>query len=95
MQLVRAHQTQQQRARHNEIERFLRRSASVILERAAFHKSVTIGEMTIICKYCKALKYSGESIGRAVFKGWFGRPIAPPGIYQGDAKMFTETIKKF
>lgn len=73
MQRVRAHQTQQQRARHNEIERFRRRSAPVILERAAFHydpaieycadKSVTIGEMTIICKYCKALKYSGESTG--------------------------------
>ena len=67
MQRVRAHQTQQQRTRHNEIERFCRRSAPVILERAAFHydpaidycadKSVTIGKMTIICKYCKALKY--------------------------------------
>ncbi|GBP68487.1 hypothetical protein EVAR_52648_1 [Eumeta japonica] len=61
MQRVRAHQTQQQRTRHNEIERIRRRSAPVILERAAFHydpaidycadKSVTIGEMKIVCKY--------------------------------------------
>ncbi|KAF7287965.1 hypothetical protein GWI33_000026 [Rhynchophorus ferrugineus] len=53
--------------------RFRRHSAPVILERAAFHydaaidycadKSVTIGEMTIVCKYCEALKYSGESTG--------------------------------
>lgn len=62
MQRVRAHQTQQQQARHNEIGRIRRRNAPVILELAAFHydpeidycadKSVTIGEMKIICKYC-------------------------------------------
>ena len=69
MQRVRALQIQQQQARHNEIERIRRRSAPVILERVVFHydsamnyctdNSVTIGEMKIICKYCK----SGESTG--------------------------------
>ncbi|XP_053968612.1 uncharacterized protein K02A2.6-like [Anastrepha ludens] len=37
MQRVRAPQTQQHQARHNEIELIYRRNASVILERAAFH----------------------------------------------------------
>ena len=37
MQRVRAHQTQQQRSRHKEIERSRRRSTPVILGRAAFH----------------------------------------------------------
>lgn len=71
MQRVRAHQTPRQRARHNEIQRSRRRSAPVILERVALNydpaidycsdKSVAIGDVTMICKYCKALKYSGES----------------------------------
>ena len=34
---VRANQTQQQRSRENEFQRFRRRGGNVILERAAFH----------------------------------------------------------
>jgi len=90
MQRVRAKQTQQQRARHNGIERFCRRSATVILERAAFHcdpaiayctdKYVAIEEMTIICKYCEALKYSGESTGLccAGYKVKMPQLVPPP-----------------
>jgi hypothetical protein len=114
MQRVRAHQTQQQRARHNEIERFRRRSAPVILERAAFHydpaidycadKSVKIGEMTIICKYCKALKYSGESIGLCCTGGKVKLPqlVPPPdplrSLVSGmdlDSKHFLANIQKY
>ncbi|KAF7273021.1 hypothetical protein GWI33_014215 [Rhynchophorus ferrugineus] len=60
IQRVRAHQKQQQRVRNDEIERFRKHNAPVTLERASFHydaaidysadKSITIGEMTIICK---------------------------------------------
>ena len=67
---VRAHQRQQQRSRQNEFQRFRLRGGNVILERAAFHYDqkidyrantpVTIGEMAIICQYCKTLKYSGD-----------------------------------
>ena len=39
MQLVREFQTQQHRARHNEINRFRTRSVPVILERVASHIS--------------------------------------------------------
>ncbi|KAF7286162.1 hypothetical protein GWI33_007124 [Rhynchophorus ferrugineus] len=42
MQRVHAHQTQHQQARHNEIERFRRHSAPVILERVAFHYDAAI-----------------------------------------------------
>lgn len=88
MERVRANQTQRQRARHNEIERFRRHSAPVILERAAFHyvpeieygtdKSIKIGEMTI-CEYCKALKYSGESGGLCCAGGKVKLPqLVPP-----------------
>ncbi|KAG8274367.1 hypothetical protein J6590_004393 [Homalodisca vitripennis] len=65
-QRVRGHGSQQQRAREKEIDRFRKRNAPVNLERAAFSydpeidysadKSVTIGEMSIICQHCKALK---------------------------------------
>ncbi|XP_025831529.1 uncharacterized protein LOC112904787 [Agrilus planipennis] len=114
MQQVREHQTQQQRARHNEIERFRRRSAPVILERAAFHydpaidyyadKSLTIGEMTIICKYCKALKYSGESTGLccAGEKVKLPQLVPPPdplrSLVSGignDSKHFLANIQKY
>lgn len=111
---VRAHQTHQQRARHNEIERSRRRSAPVILERAAFRydpridycadKSVTIGEMTTICKYCKALKYSGESTGLCCADGKVKLPqlVPPPdplrSLVSGmgnDSKHFLANIKKY
>ncbi|XP_063931152.1 uncharacterized protein LOC135143203 [Zophobas morio] len=66
-----------------------RRNAPVILERAAFHydpaidysadKSVTIGEMKIICKYCKALKYTHESTGLCCAGGKVKLPqLVPP-----------------
>ncbi|CAH4032319.1 unnamed protein product [Pieris brassicae] len=42
MQRVRAHQKQQQRVPHNEIELFRRRSAPLILERAAFRYDQSI-----------------------------------------------------
>ncbi|ESO01532.1 hypothetical protein HELRODRAFT_174488 [Helobdella robusta] len=89
MQRVCAHQTQQQQARHNKIERVRRPSASVILEQAAFHydpaidycadKSVTIGEMKIIFKYCKTLKYTHESTGLCCAVGKVKLPqLVPP-----------------
>lgn len=114
MQRVRAHQTQQQQARHNEIERIRRRSAPVILERAAFHydpaidycadKSVTIGEMITICKYCKALKYTGESTGLCCAEGKVKLPqlVPPPdplrSLVSGignDSKHFLTNIQKY
>lgn len=62
MERVRAHRSLQQRARDNEFNRFRRRNALVNLERGAFSydpkidysadKSVTIGEMSIICQHC-------------------------------------------
>lgn len=73
MQRIWADQIQQQQARRNELKRFCRRSAPVNLERAAFHndpeidygtdKSVTIGEISVVCPYFKALKYSVEFTG--------------------------------
>lgn len=114
MQRVRAHQTQQQQARHNEIERIRRRSAPVILERAAFHydpaidycadKSVTIGEMKIICEYCKALKYTGESTGLCCAGGKVKLPqlVLPPdplrSLVSGignNSKHFLANIQKY
>ena len=61
----------------------------MILERAALHydqkidycadTSVTIEEMTIICQYCTALKYSGESIGLCCTGGKVKLPhLVPP-----------------
>ena len=60
-----------------------------MLERAAFHydhkidycadTSVTIGEMTIICQYCKIFKYSGESTGLCYAGGKVKLPqLVPP-----------------
>ena len=60
-----------------------------MLERAAFHyeqkidycadTSVRIGEMTIICQYCKALKYSSESTGLCCAGGKVKFPqLVPP-----------------
>ena len=60
-----------------------------MLERDAFHndqkidycadKSVTIGEMTIVYQYCKALKYSGESTGLCCAGGIVKLPqLVPP-----------------
>ncbi|XP_015175981.1 PREDICTED: uncharacterized protein LOC107066151 [Polistes dominula] len=114
MQRVRAHQTQQQQARHNEIKRIRRRSAPVILERAAFHydsaidycadKSVTIGEMKRICKYCKAFKYTGESTGLCCAGGKVKLPqlVPPPdplrSLVSGignDSKHFLTNIQKY
>lgn len=69
MQQVCAHQTQQQ-IRHNKMERICRFSAPMLFERVPFrydsaidyaNKSVTIGEIKIICKYCKGLKYTYKS----------------------------------
>lgn len=89
MQRVRAHQTQRQRARHNEHDRLRRRGAPVNLERAAFHydpeidygadRSVTIGEMSVVCPHCKALKFSGESPGLCCAGGKVKLPqLVPP-----------------
>lgn len=89
MQRVRSRQTEQQRARHNEHERFRRRNAPVNLERAAFcydpkidysdDKTVKIGEMSVVCPYCKALKYSGESSGLCCAGGKVKLPqLVPP-----------------
>ena len=114
MQQVREHQTQEQRARHNEIERFRRRSVPVNLERVAFHynpeidycadQSVTIGEMTTICQYCKALKYSGEATGLCCAGGKVKLPqlVPPPdplrSLLSGvgnDSKHFLANIQKY
>ncbi|XP_044572041.1 uncharacterized protein LOC116655397 [Drosophila ananassae] len=114
MQRVRVHQTQQQQARHNENERIRRRSASVILERAAFHydpaidycadKTVTIAEMKTLCKYCKALKYTGKSTGLCCAEGKVKLPqlVPPPdplrSLVSGignDSKHFLTNIQKY
>lgn len=82
-------QTRQQRARQNEHERARRRNAPVNLERAASRydpkidysaeKSVKIGEMSVVCRYCKALKYSGESSGLCCASGKVKLPqLVPP-----------------
>lgn len=79
----------QQRARQNEHERSRRRIAPVNLERAAYRydpeidysdeKSVKIGEMSVVCRYCKALKYSGESSGLCCASGKVKLPqLVPP-----------------
>ena len=86
----------------------------MILERAAFHydpaidycadKSVTIGEMKIICKYCKALKYTGESTGLCCAGGKVKLPqlVPPPdplrSLVSGignDSKHFLANIQKY
>ncbi|XP_037915252.1 uncharacterized protein LOC119654162 [Hermetia illucens] len=90
-----------------------RRDAPVILERAALHydpaidysadKSVTIGEMKIICKYCKALKYTHESTGLCCAGGKVKLPqlLPPPdplrSLVSGignDSKHFLANIQK-
>lgn len=89
MQRVRIRQTEQQRARHNEHERMRRRNAAVNFERAAFRydpeidysadRSVKIGDMSVVCPYCKALKYSGESSGLCCAGGKVKLPqLVPP-----------------
>lgn len=89
MQRVRAHHTQQQRARQNEFDRYRRRTAPVNLERAAFHydpeidysahNSISIGEMSLVCQYCNALKYSGEPNGLCCAGGKVKLPpLVPP-----------------
>lgn len=89
MQQVRAHQTQRQRAQHNEHDRLRRRDAPINLERAAFHydseidysadRSVTIGEMSVVCPHCKALKFSGETPGLCCAGGKVKLPqLVPP-----------------
>lgn len=90
MQRVRLRQTEQQRARQNEHERVRRRTAAVDFERAAFQydaevdysadKFVKIGDMSVVCPYCKALKYNGESSGMCCADGKVKLPrlIPPP-----------------
>lgn len=89
MQRVRAHHTQRQRARQNEHDRLRRRGAPVNLERAAFYydpeidygadRSVTIGEMSVVCLHCKALKFSGETPGLCCAGGKVKLPhLVPP-----------------
>ena len=86
----------------------------MILERAAFHydhkidycaeTSVKIVEMTIICQYCKALKYSGEFTGLCCAGGKvkLSQLIQPPdqlrSLVSGmgsDSKHFLANIKKY
>ncbi|XP_073955775.1 uncharacterized protein isoform X1 [Choristoneura fumiferana] len=114
MARVRAHRSQQQRARENEIDRFRRRNAPVNLERGAFSydpeinysgdKSVKIGEMSIICQHCKALKYSGESAGLCCAGGKVKLPqlVPPPDPLhslvfgmENDSKHFLANIQKY
>lgn len=114
MERVRAHRSQQQRARENEIDRFRRCNAPVNLERAAFSydpeidysidKSVTIGEMSIICQHCKALKYSGESAGLCCAGGKIKLPqLVPPSdplhslVFgkENESKHFLDNIQKY
>ncbi|XP_048001905.1 uncharacterized protein LOC125238594 isoform X3 [Leguminivora glycinivorella] len=89
MQQHDAHQLQRQRERRNAMDRSRRLDAPVVLERAAFHyqpeidygadKSVTIGEMTSICRYCKAIKYIGEPDGLCCANGKVKLPqLLPP-----------------
>lgn len=103
------HTNDQQRARHTEIERFRRNSDNVILEREAFHydskkdyyadKSVSIGEMTIICNYCKVFKYNGESPGLCCAGGKEKLPQNPLRAFVSgignDSKRFLANILKY
>lgn len=114
MERVRAHRSQQQRARDNEFNRFRRRNAPVNLERGAFSydpeidysadKSVTIGEMSIICQHCKALKYSSEPAGLCCAGGKVQLPqlVPPPeplhslvNGMESESKHFLANIQKY
>ena len=84
--------------KHNNSDRdkmnFNDSAGAVILERAAFQKdqkidycadiSVTIGEMTVICQYYKALKYSCESTGLCCASGKvkLSQLVPPPDLLQ-------------
>ncbi|XP_048003105.1 uncharacterized protein LOC125239533 [Leguminivora glycinivorella] len=114
MQQHDAHQLQRQRERRNAMDRSRRLDAPVVLERAAFHyqpeidygadKSVTIGEMTSICRYCKAIKYIGEPDGLCCANGKVKLPqlLPPPeplnSLVLGtnnDSSHFLANIQKF
>ncbi|XP_026467790.1 uncharacterized protein LOC113371378 [Ctenocephalides felis] len=92
----------------------LESNASVNLERAAFsydpeidysaHKFVKIGDMSIICQHCKALKYNGESAGLCCAGGKVKLPqlVPPPDPLHSlifgmtnDSKHFLSNIQKY
>ncbi|XP_026476422.1 uncharacterized protein LOC113382079 [Ctenocephalides felis] len=93
---VAANRSQQQRARENETSR-IRRNYSA-------HKFVKIGDMSIICQHCKALKYNGESAGLCCAGGKVKLPqlVPPPDPLHSlifgmtnDSKHFLSNIQKY
>ena len=44
----------------------------------SFHPSVCIGQMDVVCKYCGALKFSGETPGLCCLSGKVKLPLLTP-----------------
>ncbi|GFY38801.1 putative DNA helicase [Trichonephila inaurata madagascariensis] len=77
--------------RGQQLDTLLRRTrelSSADLNRAAFryncsndyslHPSVCIGQMDVVCEYCGALKFSGETPGLCCFSGKVKLPLLTP-----------------
>lgn len=76
------------RLRASQIDFNLRRRYLADLNRAAFrydcsndyslHPSVCIGQMDVVCEYCGALKFSGETPGLCCVNGKVKLPVLTP-----------------
>ena len=71
----------------------------------ANHRSLDLGRMTVLCKFCNALKWKGERPGLCCLNGKIAIPVLPeppqpsPDLFSGqpenDAQHFLKSIRRY